>query len=269
MEEKDAQVIIALSFGQGMEGAPGLSNEALARVVSGLREKYNLLLISQREIADCMPEITSNPQNLVVCESRKKGQYLDTAEVLAQAKIHCAKFGFTKAIIVAHPDHAPRVLLLSKKNGFDAVAADTRDVPYDPDSIQEWTRSRKSFSEWNEFAEKIFSKLEVPLNDTLAGGNVKTSITGAPFCRDLNDDGINDYVFIFSQESFAGKFYYLIAGVVDPITFAIAGTNEVYLGKDVVIREVAVKNNKITVKSLYGAREFAVEGKIIKEIYGG
>jgi len=269
MEEKDAQIIIALSFGQGRDGAPGLSNEALARVASGLREKYNLPLISQHEIADCMPEITSNPQDLVVRESRKKGQYLDTAEVLAQAKIHCAKFGFTKAIIVAHPDNAPRVLLLSQKNGFEAVVADAKGVLYDPDSVQEWTRNRKSFSGWNEFAEKIFSKLEVPLNDTMAGGTVKTLITGTPVSRDLNGDGVNDYAFIFFQESFAGKFYYLVAGIVDPITLAIAGTNEVFLGKDIAIRDVAVKNNRITVKSLYGTQEFAVEAGIIKEIYGG
>ena len=269
MEEKDAQIIIALSFGQGRDGAPGLSNEALARVASGLMEKYNLPLISQHEIADCMPQGAAKPQDLVVRESRKKGQYLDTAEVLAQAKIHCTKFGFTKAIVAAHPDHAPRVLLLCQKLGFDAVVADTKDVPYDPDSVQEWTRSRKSFSGWNEFAEKIFSKLGVPLKDTMAGGTVKTSINGAPASCDLNGDGVNDYLFIFSQESFASKFYYLIAGIVDPNTCAITETNEVFLGKDIAIRDVAVKNSRITVKSLYGTQEFAVEAGIIKEIYGG
>jgi hypothetical protein len=147
MEEKDAQVIIALSFGQGRNKTPGKSNEALARVIANLDDKYNLPIVAQWEIADCISGRLSEPGDLVVREHREKGNYLDTYEVLVQAKIHCDKFGFAKAAIVAHPDHAPRCAAVAAKIGFDVLIADTTDIPYDPESIQDWTRSKQIFTE--------------------------------------------------------------------------------------------------------------------------
>jgi len=145
MEEKKAQIIIALSFGQGANGKPGLSNEALAEVVVELDDKYGLPIVAQWEIADCIPERMKNEKDLVVRKHRQEGQYLDTYEVLAQAKEHCDKFGFKKAIVVAHPDHAPRCTAVAVKLGFDVTIANTANVPYDPESTQEWTRSKEVF----------------------------------------------------------------------------------------------------------------------------
>ena len=156
MEEKDVQIIIALSFGQGSGGSPGLSNEALARVVSKLAKKYNVPVIAQWEIADCIPDLSESQQNLIVREHRQSGQYLDTYEVLNQAKFHCDRLGFKKALVVAHPDHAPRCAAVAKKLGFEVAVADTQSVPYDPDSTQEWTRSKKIFLEREKLATEYY-----------------------------------------------------------------------------------------------------------------
>jgi hypothetical protein len=145
MEEKDAQVIIALSFGQGINNTPGKSNEVLAQIVADFENKYALPIVAQWEIADCIPERIQDVMSFVVREHRQKGQYLDTFEVLAQAKEYCDKFGFRKAIIVAHPDHMPRCVAVAKKIGFDVAIADTKKVPYDPESTQEWARSAEAF----------------------------------------------------------------------------------------------------------------------------
>jgi len=134
-------------IGQGSNGTPGLSNKALSRVVARLAKKFNLPVIAQWEIADCIPELFKSGNSLIIHQHRDKGQYLDTYEVLYQAKIHCDEFGYKRSLIVAHPDHVPRCAALAKKLGFEVAVADTSEVPYDPESIQEWTRSRKAFLE--------------------------------------------------------------------------------------------------------------------------
>lgn len=145
MEEKDAQAIMALSFGQGRNGAPGLSNEALAQVVAALDGKYNLPIVAQWEIADCIPDRLNDPEDLIVRKHRQEGQYLDTYEVLMQAKEHCDKYGLKKVIVVAHPDHMPRCAAVAIKLGFEVAIAATAGVPYDQESTQEWTRSAEVF----------------------------------------------------------------------------------------------------------------------------
>jgi len=268
MEEKEGEVIISLSFGQGRQGAPGLSNEALARVVAELDEKYDLPIVAQWEIANCVSGRMKDPWDLAIGQHRREGQYLDTFEVLAQAKIHCDKFGFNKAIIVAHPDHASRVLLMAEKIGFAALAADAKDVPYDPDSIQEWTKSRNNFLGWNDFAARIFPKLGVPLKDTQTGGGVKTSLIGAAVSGDLNSDKTNDYAFAFYQESAAGKFYYLIAGIVNPADSLIVETPEFFLGTGIDFKSVKIENNEIITEISNDCRKFKVDANVLKEING-
>lgn len=90
---------------------------------------------------------------------------------------------------------------------------------------------------------------------------------GAPVSGDLNHDGVDDYGFVFFQQSGADKFYYLIAGMVDFRTFSIAETTVIFLGKNTAFRKLAIKNNKIFVESLCNTREFIVEKEIIKESY--
>lgn len=156
MKEAAAQIIIALSFGQGKNNSPGKSNESLAEIASYLAAKYKLPIVAQWEIAGCIPGFSNDGCNFAVLKHRKDGQYLDTYEVLAQAKDYCFKSGKAKAIIVAHPDHAPRCLAVAQKLGFEAVAADTRNVPYDPDSAQEWTKSREEFVKHERLATEYY-----------------------------------------------------------------------------------------------------------------
>lgn len=141
------KMILALSFGQGINGTPGKSNEALAEIVKNLRERTGLLLCLQWEIADCLRSIVDEPRDLVVRDHREKGKYLDTYEVIAQAWEFAKQRDIREAIIVAHPDHAPRCAGVAAKLGFDVVIANTASVPYDPESTQEWTRSREIFLE--------------------------------------------------------------------------------------------------------------------------
>jgi len=265
MEEKDAQIIIALSFGQGRSGTPGASNEALARVVASLDEKYNLPIVAQWEIADCIPERMASPLDLVVRNHRQAGEYLDTVEVLVQAKEHCQNSGFTKVVIVAHPDHLPRAMAMAQKLGLETVAADTKKVPYDPDSVQEWTRSRQSFLAWNELALRLFLKFSIPLKDTKIDGVMKTSVIGMPATGDLNGDGIADYAFAFSQESGGNKFYYLVAGISDPETFAIQETNWVFAGKNINCQGIAIGRGAIEIGCGGMAGYYSVIGKVLQK----
>lgn len=140
-ELRNAQVIIAQSL--GLRGnKPGISNEALARVIADLHQRYGLPLVVQWEIADCLPHI---PKAGVIQRHRQKGKYLDTHEVLSQEWEICAKNGWTRAIVVAHQDHLWRVMRTAERIGFHAIPADVRGIPYDPFSSQSWTRSRMRF----------------------------------------------------------------------------------------------------------------------------
>lgn len=138
---KDAQVIIAQSFGL-REKDPGLSNKALANYVKHLHLKYSLPLVLQWEIADCLPDM---PKAGVIRHHRTKGEYLDTREVLIQAKEICQSKIWSRALIVAHPDHMWRVARTAEKLGFIVVIADTGSIPYDKDSTQWWTKGRGHF----------------------------------------------------------------------------------------------------------------------------
>jgi len=151
MDVKESQVIIALAFGQGVNKTPGKSNEALAKIVEKLCEKERPPLCLQWEVADCLPGLVKS-HDLVVRRHREKDKYLDTYEVLAQAKAYCDRLGIERAIIVAHPDHAPRCAAVAAKLGLGVQIADTAGVPYDPDSVQEWTRNRDFFI--NEYESK-------------------------------------------------------------------------------------------------------------------
>jgi hypothetical protein len=137
----EAEVILAQSFGQAEEG-PGLTNQQLAQVVRDLHQRTGARLVLQREVAEALPDL---PMDLVVRRHRTPGQYLDTREVLLQSRGYCAACGWTKAIVVAHPDHLWRVARTARRLGLQVILPDTRQVTYDPKSTQEWTRSRWRF----------------------------------------------------------------------------------------------------------------------------
>lgn len=136
-----ADVVLGQSFGL-RKTSSGDSNKALAKIAKRLHKKYGLPLILQWEIADCLHKLSKAG---IIREHRVKGKYLDTYEALSQAKIICDRYGWKKAVILAHPDHYWRCVMTAKRLGFVTVAVDTSRVPYDPLSIQKWTKTSLRF----------------------------------------------------------------------------------------------------------------------------
>ncbi|MBI2175489.1 MAG: YdcF family protein [Parcubacteria group bacterium] len=135
-----AQAIIALSFGVGDRCQ---SNQALADTALSLFEHFSLPLLLQGEVADSLPSGTNIA--LVVRKHRIPGVYLDTREVLEQVAKFAESRGWSRVIIVAHPDHVWRARLAAERLGFEVFVADTQGVPYDRNSLQPWTRSKRRF----------------------------------------------------------------------------------------------------------------------------
>ncbi len=138
-EIKDAQVISAQSFGF-RNSDPGLSNKAIAEIVWNIAQKRGLPMILQWEVAYALPD---EPDNLTVIRSHRiKGEYLDTMEVLSQTKEIMGKQRWEKAIVVAHPSHIWRVKKMFEKMGVKIIIpSGLRDIPFDPQSEQWWTRN--------------------------------------------------------------------------------------------------------------------------------
>jgi hypothetical protein len=140
-ELANADVIIGQSFGLRKRN-PGKSNEAMADIARKLHDQYNLPLVLQWEIANCLPNL---PKDFVVREHHIKGEYLDTYESLYQQRVFCQTKGWTKAIMIAHSDHYWRCMMVAERLGFYVIAVDTSSVPYDKLSTQSWTRSMARF----------------------------------------------------------------------------------------------------------------------------
>jgi len=160
-ELKESDVVIALSFGRRPLNAPGLSNEYLAKIVESLYEKYKHPLILQKEIACFLCPL---PKEKIIEEHReykkdgKTKKYLDTFEVLVQAKEVCMNKGWAKIILVAHQDHLPRVIKVAENLLFMVRIPLTGKVPYDKKSDQRWTRGKIRFAIYEKLATFIYSR---------------------------------------------------------------------------------------------------------------
>ncbi len=137
----DADVIIGHSFGLRKKD-PGVSNQIMGDLAHTLHDLYHLPLVLQWEIADSIPSVQ---KEFIVREHHIKGMYLDTYESILQLRTFCKKKDWHKAIIIAHPDHYWRCMMVAKKLGFDVIVIDTSSVTYDSLSIQFWTRSAMRF----------------------------------------------------------------------------------------------------------------------------
>lgn len=153
-ELKKSEVIVGLSFGVRADNSPGLSNETLAKIAENLYKKYELALVLQWEIADCISGIHALK---IIREHREKDEYLDTFEVLSQAKEICEFYGWEKIILVAHQDHLPRSIRVAEKLGFK-VNVPFIDCPYDKESAQKWTRNKLRFIIHEKIATIIYSR---------------------------------------------------------------------------------------------------------------
>ena len=144
-ELANCQAILGQSFGLRSEADPGLSNAALAGVAARLAVDSKAPLLLQWEIADVLAE--QRPAKTVYCVVREHwaGEYLDTFEVVRQMAVVCRANGWLRVAIVAHPAHAWRVARVAAWLGLDPAIVNTAGVPYDPESIQSWTRSAWCF----------------------------------------------------------------------------------------------------------------------------
>ena len=143
-ELNDSRVIVALSFGMRSDG-PGKSNEALANIVRLLYKRFRVPIIVQKEIASCLFGLLpmESIRAIIRKPRRVKKKYLDSREVLQQAKSLCNQYRdlSSEVILVAHPRHLWRANELALKMEFLTRVADTSTVPYDSLSKQWFTRN--------------------------------------------------------------------------------------------------------------------------------
>ena len=130
------------SFGPQING-PGISNEFLAKLIIKKYRKDPLPLIIQKDCADAFPEDIYIDK--IISEHQTPGKYLDSYEVSRQCFEFCLQNNIKTVLVFAHPDHVWRVAKTIKKFGLDWVIADTKGTPYDPKSVQLWTRSKWLF----------------------------------------------------------------------------------------------------------------------------
>lgn len=139
-----AQAVLALSFGK-RESVPGKSNEALAKKVKEYADRYHIPFAVQGEVGQCLLDSvgfigTANPSY------KHDGTYVGTFEASLQlVEGFCKPREITSVIIVAHPDHAWRVVKVCEKLQLKVVLVDTDNVPYDDESTQPWCRSAWRF----------------------------------------------------------------------------------------------------------------------------
>lgn len=139
----EGDCVVGFSFGyQEVKGEikPGLSNEDLANFIKKYLPVFPLIL--QFEIASALMD-----KNVFkISEHRRKGEYLDTAEVARQALGIIRSNDWANPIIIAHPFHLPRADAVCRKLGINTIVpAGLEIIRFDPNSSQEWTRSQESW----------------------------------------------------------------------------------------------------------------------------
>jgi hypothetical protein len=148
LTEQHFDAIFCQSFGL-RKNEPGMSNFYLAHLILQWHNFYknvhdcHIPLIIQKDCADAFTEDIKIDK--IISQHRNPEKYLDSYEVSWQGAKFCREKNLKTVLVFAHPDHIWRVMRTLKKLGLDAVAADTSGTPYDPKSIQPWTRSRLRF----------------------------------------------------------------------------------------------------------------------------
>jgi hypothetical protein len=141
----EGDCIIGFSFGYVKHDntiEPGKSNEDLARYIKENSNEKPLIL--QFEISNVLQRTASILYE--VKEHRNKGEYLGTDEVAKQALEIMKKHEWSKAILIAHPFHMPRVDAVCKKLGITTIVPSGLDtISFDPKSEQEWTRNKHAW----------------------------------------------------------------------------------------------------------------------------
>lgn len=148
MRQEGSWCVLGFAFGyrEGDGGhEPGQSNDDLARAI--YRHYRSRPKILQDELADAYAKLTGGrPRMQRIDRHRVRGAYLDTREVALQGRHLMSRHAYSRAVLVAHPDHLPRVRATCARLGIETVTTQQGfRARFDPHSAQAWTRNRRSW----------------------------------------------------------------------------------------------------------------------------
>lgn len=129
--------IFCQSFGPQADN-PGISNQYLADNIVKIYNKNPKPLIIQKDAADAFPEDIKIDK--VISAHETPGKYLDTYEVSRQCAKYCWENNIRTLLVLSHPHQLGRVKMTVEHFGLKTTGV-TCNVPYDPKSVQIWTRS--------------------------------------------------------------------------------------------------------------------------------
>ncbi|PIZ98298.1 MAG: hypothetical protein COX77_05010 [Candidatus Komeilibacteria bacterium CG_4_10_14_0_2_um_filter_37_10] len=146
MKEKINVGIVAFSFGYQIDN-PGPSNKVLASVVQSTIRQINhsndqqlVAVVLQHEINSCFQK---SPATLVVTRHTRPRQYLNSGEVVSQADGHFSTRKVELVYVIAQPFlHLSKCKKLVRFAGYELAKYKFAKVPFDPHSVQWWTRSK-------------------------------------------------------------------------------------------------------------------------------
>ena len=146
-----AEAFILLGFGLNQEDdgviAPGASNMALAQWVAS-HNPYKLPTITQMGIYLALKELEKEQPDLaidtwVINLPHDPRVHVDTAGAALQIWLICENTGISRVCLVTHPHQSERARrIFGKLPLTELIMPHLPDIPYDPASIQIWTRSR-------------------------------------------------------------------------------------------------------------------------------
>lgn len=118
------------------------SNSHIAKIALRYAREKKIPMIIQKEVGDFFRETGIMKIVVRIIEKhRSEREYLDTYEVLSQAYEIMQKYGWKKALLVAHPAQIPRAKRVLGKMGVKVIIPpDLKRIPFDPYSLQWWTR---------------------------------------------------------------------------------------------------------------------------------
>jgi|SRR3989344_2690812 len=135
------KIVLGFSCGYRNEEEPGLSNEAVARIIQGLKPD---VISVQGQIGTALRRLGITPNHEVPRHRKSGRRYVDTEEVAHQMLIFLSERGLKDETIsvVAHPIHLPRCVSILRKLGVTSVVNGIYAIiPCDPKSVHFWTRS--------------------------------------------------------------------------------------------------------------------------------
>lgn len=135
------KIVLGFSCGHRNKEEPGLSNEAMARIIQQLEPD---VILVQEQIGTALRRLGITPSHEVSKHRKPERRYIDTEEVAHQMLTSLCKSGFQNESIsiVAHPLHLPRCVNVLRKLGVtSAINAIYAIIPCDPKSVHFWTRS--------------------------------------------------------------------------------------------------------------------------------